>query len=199
MHPAGTVLDEHQNVYPLQQHSVHVQEIDREDPASLGCQELPPRRAGPARRRTDARSTQDLPHGRRRNCHAEFHELAVDTAVSPQRILRRQADDKAGDARACRRRSGLRRLLVPYFPAASLRCQASSVAGVTGRTSAQRPRGTSRASAANQARSAGSYRTRPACRRSTAFSCRSISSSASFARPPWNTRTTRPSTRHVSK
>jgi hypothetical protein len=36
MHPAGTVLDEHQNVYPLQQHGVHVQEIDREDPGSLG-------------------------------------------------------------------------------------------------------------------------------------------------------------------
>ena len=36
-------------------------------------------------------------------------------------------------------RPGLRRLLVSYFLAASLRCQASSVAGVTGKTSAQRP------------------------------------------------------------
>jgi hypothetical protein len=52
----------------------------------------------------------------------------------------------------------LRRLPVSYFLAASLRCQASSVAGVTGKTSAQRLRGISRASAANQARSAGSYR-----------------------------------------
>ena len=96
-------------------------------------------------------------------------------------------------------RPDLRRLLMLYFFAASLRCQASSVAGVTGKTSAQRLRGTSRASAANQARSAGSYRTRPACRRSTAFSCRSTSSSASFARSLRNTRTARPSTRHVSK
>ena len=96
-------------------------------------------------------------------------------------------------------RPGLRRLLVSYFFAASLRCQASRVAGATGKTSAQRLRGTSRASAANQARSAASYRTRPACRRSTAFSCRSTSSSASFARSPRNTRTARPSTRHVSK
>jgi hypothetical protein len=31
-------------------------------------------------------------------------------------------------------RPGLRRLLVSYFLAASLRCQASSVAGVTGKT-----------------------------------------------------------------
>ena len=35
-------------------------------------------------------------------------------------------------------RPGRRRLLVSYFLAASLRCQASSVAGVTGKTSAQR-------------------------------------------------------------
>ncbi len=66
-------------------------------------------------------------------------------------------------------RPGLRRLLVSYFLAASLRCQASSVAGVTGKTSVQLLRGMSRASAANHTRSAGSYRTRPAWRRSTAF------------------------------
>jgi len=71
-------------------------------------------------------------------------------------------------------------LLVSYFFAASLRCQASSVVGVTGKTPAQRPRGMKCASAANQARSPGSYRTRPTGRRSTAFSCRSTSSSASF-------------------
>jgi hypothetical protein len=72
-------------------------------------------------------------------------------------------------------RPGLRRPLVSYFLAASLRCQARSVAGVTGNTSAQRRRDTIRASAENQARSAGSYRTRMTCRRSIAFSCRSTS------------------------
>ena len=45
-------------------------------------------------------------------------------------------------------RPGSRRLLVSYFPAASLRRQASRVAGVTGKTPAQRPRGISFASAA---------------------------------------------------
>jgi hypothetical protein len=45
VHPAGAVLDEHQHVPALQQHGVHVQEINREDPGSLGVQELPPRRA----------------------------------------------------------------------------------------------------------------------------------------------------------
>ena len=91
-------------------------------------------------------------------------------------------------------RPGLRRLLVSYLLPASLRCQARSVAGVTGKISVQRLRGRSRASAASHTRSAGSYRTRLACRRSTAFSCRSTSSSASLARSPRNTRTARPST-----
>jgi len=93
-------------------------------------------------------------------------------------------------------RPGLRRLLVSYLLPASLRSQARSVAGVTGKTSVQRRRGRSRASAVSHTRSAGSYRTRPACRRSTAFSCRSTSSSASFARSPQNASPARPSTRH---
>jgi hypothetical protein len=54
-------------------------------------------------------------------------------------------------------------------------------------------------SAANQARSAGSYRTRPAVRRSTAFSCRSTSNSASFTLSPRNTRTTRPNNQRISR
>jgi hypothetical protein len=122
VHPAATMLDEYQHVPALQQHGVHVQEIDREDPGGLGCQELPPRRAGPPGRRTDARSVRDLPHGGRRNCHAELYELPVDPAVSPQRILPRQADDKACDARACRRASWPALLALSYFPAASQRC-----------------------------------------------------------------------------
>jgi hypothetical protein len=116
VHPAGTVLDEYQDVQALEQHGARVQEIDREDPGGLGCQELPPRRPGPARRRIDARSTQDLPHGGRRNCHAELDELAMDAAVPPQRILLRQADDKAGDARTCRRPSWLAPLARVVLP-----------------------------------------------------------------------------------
>jgi hypothetical protein len=116
VHPAGTVLDEHQHVHALQQHGVHVQEIDREDPGGLGCQELPARRARPARRRVDARGMRDLPHGGRRNCHAELHELAVDPPVSPHRILPCQANDKASYARACLRApwpAALARVVLP--------------------------------------------------------------------------------------
>jgi hypothetical protein len=45
VHPAGAVLDEHQDVQSLEQHGVHVQEVDCEDPGGLGVQELPPGRA----------------------------------------------------------------------------------------------------------------------------------------------------------
>jgi hypothetical protein len=57
VHPAGAVLDEHQDVQPGQQHSVDMEEIDREDPGGLRVQELPPGRACSARRGIDARST----------------------------------------------------------------------------------------------------------------------------------------------
>jgi len=49
VHPAGAVLDKHQHVHALQQHRVHVQEVHREDPGSLGVQELPPLRHEVAR------------------------------------------------------------------------------------------------------------------------------------------------------
>ena len=107
-----------------------------------GNQELPPRRAGPARRRINARGTQDLPYGGRRNCHAEFHELAVDPPVPPSGFSLARRTTRRAMPGLVRGRPGLRRLLVSYFPAASLRCQASSVAGVTGKTSAHCLRGT---------------------------------------------------------
>ena len=95
--------------------------------------------------RINAGGTQDLPDGGRRDRHAEFRHFAVDPAVSPQRILLRQPNDKAGDAPDRRRQAGLARLRVSYLLAASLRCQASSIAGATAKTSVQRLRGISRA------------------------------------------------------
>jgi hypothetical protein len=103
MHPAGAMFDEHQDMQSPQEHRVHVQEIDCDDPGCPGVQEVPPARARASRCRIDAGRTQNLPHGRGRDCHAELCKFAVDPAVSPQRILLRQPDDKAGDARDCRR------------------------------------------------------------------------------------------------
>jgi hypothetical protein len=45
VHPAGAVLDEHQHVQASQQHGVHVQEVDRDNPRRLVLQKLPPGRA----------------------------------------------------------------------------------------------------------------------------------------------------------
>jgi hypothetical protein len=86
-----------------EEHGVHVQETGCDDPGGLGVQELPPARTQAARCRIDAGRTQDLPYGGGRDCHAGLCEFAVDPAVSPQRILLRQADDMPGDARDCRR------------------------------------------------------------------------------------------------
>ncbi len=106
-------------------------EVDGEDPA-LGVQELPLGRACASRRRVDAPGMQDLPYGGRRYGDAEFRQLAVDAAVSPQRILLRQANDEACGARECWRAAGLAPVARLVLLAASLRCQASSVAGRDG-------------------------------------------------------------------
>jgi hypothetical protein len=199
VYPAGAMFDEHQDMQSPEEHGVHVQEIDCDDPGSLGVQELPPARTPASRCWIDAGSTQDLPTVKGATVTPSFVSSPwIRRCPQSGFSLARRTTSRAmlGTVGG---RPGLRRLLVSYFLAASLRCQASNVAGVTEKTSAQRLRGTSRASAANQARSAGSYRTRPASRRSTAFSCRRTSSSASFARSPRNTRRARPSTWHVSK
>jgi hypothetical protein len=65
--------------------------------------------------------------------------------------------------------------------ATSWRCQRSSVSGLTARF-VQAVRGTTRLSAANSARSARVRLGRPACRRSTASSCRRSRISNSFER-----------------
>jgi hypothetical protein len=83
MHPAVAVLDEDQDVEALEQHGVHVQEVDGEDPGGLGVQELPPRGPRAAPCPIDARGMQDLPHRGWSDCYAEFRQLAVDPAVSP--------------------------------------------------------------------------------------------------------------------
>ena len=140
-----------------------------------------------------------FPHGGRRDHHAELRQLAMDPAVSPQRILPCQPNDQAADVRGRRRAAGLAPLACGVLAASELAVPGQERRGRTGKTSVQRLLGRTRASAASHTRSPGSYRIRPTFRRSTAFSCRSTSSSASFARSPRNTRMAKPSTRRVSR
>ncbi len=55
------MLDDDQCVDAPQQHGVHVDEVDGEDAARLGGQELPPGRAGAAGRGADPGAMKDLP------------------------------------------------------------------------------------------------------------------------------------------
>jgi hypothetical protein len=114
--------------------------------------------------------------------HAGFRQLAVDAAVSPPRILLRQANDEACDARECWRAAGLAPVARLVLSRGQPAVPGQQCRGRDGEDISPAPAGMSLASAANHTQSTGSYRTRPACRRRTAFSCRSTSSSASFAR-----------------
>jgi hypothetical protein len=94
------------------------------------------------------RGMQYLPDRGRRDGEAKLGQFAVDPARYPHSgVLLRQPNDKAGDPKGSW--PGLRRLLVSYLGAASLRCQASRVGGVTGKIPVRRLRGRSRASVAN--------------------------------------------------
>jgi hypothetical protein len=88
VHPAGALLDEHQDVQPAQRHHVNVKKADGEDSCGLGVQELPPGRACP-RRGVDARGAEDLVDGRWRDGQAQLGQLAVNAPVTPQRVLLR--------------------------------------------------------------------------------------------------------------
>ena len=175
-----------------QQHSVDVKEVDCEDPGCLCVQELPPGRTVPARRGIDARGTQDLIDGGRRDRHAQLGQLAMNPPVAPERVLARQADGEPGDAADRRRSSGLAPLARVVLPRGEPAMPGRQRRGRHRKDPGPAPPRDEPYERGVPGRSPGSYRTRPACRRSTAFSCRSTSSSASFAWSPRNTRAIRP-------
>jgi hypothetical protein len=69
-----------------------MQEVGRQDPGRLRVQELPPGRAVPAWCRVDADGAQDLIDGGRRDRDTQLGQLAVDTPVTPKRVLVGQAN-----------------------------------------------------------------------------------------------------------
>jgi hypothetical protein len=75
------VLDDDQGIDAPQEHGVHVDEIDREDAAGLGGEELLPGRAGAAGRGADAGIVQDLPDRGGRDRVAEPDEFALTPMV----------------------------------------------------------------------------------------------------------------------
>jgi hypothetical protein len=138
-----------------QQHGIHVDKVDRQNAAGLGCQELLPGRARPARCGVDPSVLQDLPHSRGSDRVAKLGELALHPPVTPRRVVRGHADHELAD-RGCRgRSSGRPPVSCSPICARQARCQASSVAGVTANTSPHRRRGISRDRADSHSRSPG--------------------------------------------
>lgn len=80
-----------QDVEPAEEYRVDGEEIAGHDRGGLGGEKLAPRQARPARRRVEPSPVQDLPYGG--GCHpvSQSGEFAVDAAVTPARILGREA------------------------------------------------------------------------------------------------------------
>ena len=86
-HPASVVFDDEQHIQPAQQHRVHMEEVHRQNSFGLGSEELLPRRPRSTRRRVHSPILEDLPHCRRRNRVSQPDEFAVDSPVTPQRVV----------------------------------------------------------------------------------------------------------------
>ena len=151
--PAGAVLGDHQDGQSSPPHGACGQKPAARIAAAWACRNC--RQAGPGRRGGGS-----MPAACRISPMVDGAAVTPSVARSPwirrcphrgfscaRRITRRAVPGTAGG------RPGLRRPLVPYLLAASWRCQASSVAGVTGKISVPRLRGSSGASAANHIRS----------------------------------------------
>jgi hypothetical protein len=88
VYAATAVLDHHQDVDTAQEDRVDdVGEVDGEDRVGLRGQELSPGRPGSLSGGVDARRLQGLPDGGGGDSLAESDQLALDTSVTPRRVL----------------------------------------------------------------------------------------------------------------
>ena len=69
-------------------------QVARHDPLGLRGQELPPGQARAARRRVDARSLEQQPHGAWRDPVPQTGEFTVNAPVGPRRVLSRHPQDQ---------------------------------------------------------------------------------------------------------
>ncbi|MDX6336744.1 MAG: hypothetical protein QOG05_4084 [Streptosporangiaceae bacterium] len=134
-----------------------MQEVHRDGPGGPVCRNC--RHVGPERRGGGS-----MPAARRISHTVDGAIVTPSFASSPW--IRRYPQSGFSFARRTARgtvggRPGLRLLLVSYLLAVSLRCQASSVAGVTGKISVQHRWGSSRASAASHTALRATFETAP--------------------------------------
>ncbi len=91
MHPPALHLDDEQDVETGQTDGLHSEEVARQQSASLGGEELRPRRAAPAGCRAEPVPAQDPANGGCRHPYAESAALAHDPHISPPWVLPSQA------------------------------------------------------------------------------------------------------------
>ena len=155
MHPAGAVLDERRGASAARcPHAGDPPRRSRQPGRGETAAKSGPSGAAPGRcLQRGGSPTRWTARRSRRVSPARRGSGGAPTADSPWPGERQgvQCPGSSAGGRACAACS------CSYFFAASLRCQARSVAGVTGKTSVQPLRGMSRASAVNHTRSVGSY------------------------------------------
>jgi hypothetical protein len=119
---AITDLEHEQDGEPPQRHrGVDVEEVDGQHARPLRAQELSPAGVGvPRWRRRDPVAAQDPADRRGADAMAEFEQLALDSAVSPGRVLSRHPTDQRGEGIIERWSSGLVRVGPPSAHEASV-------------------------------------------------------------------------------
>jgi hypothetical protein len=93
----GGVLNEEQDVDPLEGHSVDMEQIAGEDPFGLSLQELPPSRPLTPRSGTKAGAFEDVAHRAGRHPHADLGEFTTDPLITPAPVLTRHPQHHLAD------------------------------------------------------------------------------------------------------
>ena len=151
---AGAVLDDNQRVDAAEEDGVHVDEVDGDDAAGLGGEELLPGRST-ARSWSRTVASKDPADRARRDADPKPAKLALNANTSPAAVLPAEADDEL-DELIVERGTPRASLGSPTLRLATreLPGQRSRVSGVT-RKQRQRHLGSTRLSAARIARFAG--------------------------------------------
>ncbi len=113
MDPPARMLDEEQDIDPLEQEGLDREQVARDDAVSLLAQELTPGNFAPARGRTQSVTPEQGSDRRRRDRNAESLELTLNAPVTPPRVLSRKAQDERLDIRVERRPSIPPRRITP--------------------------------------------------------------------------------------
>jgi hypothetical protein len=87
VHPAGPELDSEQDVQRAEPDRLDGEEVEGQDAAGLGREELSPRGAAPARGGAETFSAKDRPNRRGGDTDAELQQLAPDPHVAPSWVL----------------------------------------------------------------------------------------------------------------